>query len=190
MLRFRAKNIVPPGGKYFYAIEREGQPTIEFEAYSYNTMITTVKNYYRANDMQIPVDLSAQIEDYICRRVPGSFCLGSDDGKPRAKVVTLQGLRKQAHDTAMPYRGRFVEVGVAERRALVCASCEFNDRTACPTCVGLVAWGEKFVGGLKTSYNSYLGVCAKDTLLLPVKVFLPQTPPCEEEMPDFCWVRR
>jgi len=172
------------------AIESPGGSSVEFEAYTKDAIILQVSNFYRGNNATVPTDLWSKIQDYMCRRLPEGFCMGSDDGQPRAKVVTLQGIRSKAHEVARSQGTHFVEKGVAEKRAHTCASCEFNDRTACPTCVGLVSWGERFVGGRKTSYNQYLGICAKDTLLLPVKVYLSRLPICNEKLPGYCWARR
>lgn len=189
MLEFRVKNIIPPGGKFFYAVDGKSG-SIEFEGYTKAAIILEVQNYYRGNDEPIPDDIWLKIQDYMCRRVPEGFCVGDADGRPRAKVVTLQKVRQQAHDAVLAGRKQFVEHGTAENRAKICASCAENDRTMCPTCLGLVKWGERFVGNKKTSYNQYLGICTKDTLLLPVKVFLANLPQCNEEMPAHCWARR
>lgn len=180
MLRFRYRGIVPPGGRY--------HGTAGGMAFSHperGQLIRQLENYYIQNNLSIPLDLNAQIEDCTCRQVPEKFCEGTNDGEPRKRVVTLQDIR----DATLRFTGGegFADAGTALDRAVVCVRCKLNNRAACPTCTGLAAWGTRRVGGREvTGYSDILGVCELDACLMSAGVFA-RTASIVEGQPDNCW---
>lgn len=181
MLRFRLQGIVPPGGRYH--AEAGGM------AFSHPERIQLVRqleSYYIQNKLPIPDNLNAQIEDCTCRKITDKFCMGDDDGIPRPRVVTLKDIREATLKVTMAFPG-YADPGTALDRSVICAKCKLNDRSACPTCTGLVSWGAKSVGNREvTGYSQILGVCSMDACLMSAGVFAPKFTPVEGA-PDNCW---
>lgn len=97
-----------------------------------------------------------------------------------------------------------VEQPLAEKRAAVCVTCEFND-----TKKGLANWFTSELAGqllglfnlmkgknLVTSHTDKLGVCSRCLCPLSAKVFAKHSlivkhlkPEVEASLPDYCWIK-
>jgi len=181
MLEFRIRNIVPPGGCYFYEAPETG---VRIEGLTWTGLRTTINKHYGDNGLQVPPDIEARIMDFMCRRLPAGFCTGSDDGRPRARVTTLQQIR-QATQTLAAGNPR-VAPGEARRRAETCGKCPGNDRSMCPTCVGLVSWARRLSGAQTGAIDEILGVCTVDGTALAATIHFRNFPE-DEAYPDNCW---
>jgi hypothetical protein len=184
MLEFRVTNVVPPGGQYFYDVE--GYPV---QAATRTGLRTKINQAYAALGSEVPADIWEQVMDHMCRHLPEGFCTGDDDGKPRAKVLTLQQVRKNTEDVvqqsemAPPSQSRF--------QAEKCLRCDKNNKRICTSCSGVSAWASRRVGrpDMPASY-SYLGICEVTGAALVAQVNLMNLPE-NEEYPDdgTCWAR-
>ena len=127
-----------------------------------------------------------RIEDFMCRRLPEGFCTGCDDGKPRARVVTMASIRNDTENIVR--NGKLTPPVLAKFNAEKCNRCQKNNRSMCPTCSGVNAWASRRVGRPDTpaSYN-WLGVCEVDGTALAAKVNLTGVPVGDH--PDNCWVK-
>lgn len=182
MLKFRVTRIVPPGNRYFYDIDG-----VEFESASLRGLESIIRNHCRMSDIEIPADLKAVIVDYMCRRLPEDFCHGDLDGAPRARTATMNEIKAVTMAKAASCsRAQPAEV---KRRAVICANCKRNDRSLCPTCVGLTAWAQRLIGGTLGAREEWLGVCTVDATSLAALVHLNDENP-EGELPDGCWRKK
>lgn len=143
-----------------------------------------IRAHCAANKIAVPDPLNAAIEDHMCRHLPEGFCFGSTDGKPRARVVTLQQIK--ATTSQLAAGNPRVRIGLARARAAVCGACPNNDRTICPTCVGLVNWAQRLAGAKLGGVDDWLGVCAVDATALSAKVHMTNVPD-NPAYPENCW---
>jgi hypothetical protein len=164
MMEFKVSNIVPPGGRYFYEVP---ETRTYFEDLSEDRLIARLRRHFADNRIPWPGDMTARVRDFICRRVPPGFCRGDVGDGPTFKVYTTDMVRAATRRLVGPQ----VVQGLAQRRAEVCANCTQNDRTACPTCTGMVAWAQRYVGGKTTGIDQVLGICLVDGALIPAKVW-------------------
>ena len=182
MLKFALQGITPPGNGYFYEVDgmRFSHPTRV-------GLFQQITSYYISNGTAVPDRIEALVEDCMCRRLPAKFCTGDDDGLPRRRVVTLKDIREIT--TRFLAGEGFADQGTAKDRSVICATCRLNDRSACPTCTGLVAWGVKQAGGREIpGYSDVLGVCELDACLMSAGVFAKTFAPVEGA-PEACWRR-
>lgn len=179
MMDFRVRNVVPPGGRYFYTVPETGYYV---EAMTETDVINSVTRHMRENDVPLPEDLGACIRDYMCHRLPQGFCFGGD----RAAGIKIYTTAEIKDNTRyLVQRGVSQPPGVARDRAETCGKCRWNDRSVCPNCSGLVAWATRLVGGRQTGYEQVLGICAVDGVLVAAKVFTDETG--AEGYPAACW---
>jgi hypothetical protein len=186
MLQFRVHNVVPPGGRYFYEPPETG---VALEARTPWDLLALVTRHLRENGKAVPDNLSVLIEDFMCRRLPESFCFGELDGKPRQLILTLAEIRAR---TLAWIRGRAKAVpGDSRRRAEVCGACPANDRTLCPTCIGLISWALRQVGETSNGVDGWLGVCQHDGVALAAKIRVAAKATDAEQAPypENCWCR-
>lgn len=181
MLRFKFQGTVPPGGRYLATLRGT-----DFSHPERHQLKRLLSSFCSQNKFELPDDLDALIEDCTCRRISAAFCEGEDDGKPRQKVVTLKDIREATLRVTQRHPG-FADPGTALERSVICAKCPNNDRSACPTCTGLVSWGSRSVGNREvTGYSQILGVCAIDACLMSAGVFASKAEPIENA-PANCW---
>ena len=182
MMDFRVQNVVPPGGLYFY--ELPGVPG-RLDDYTLDGLLRKVEHRMRDNGIEPPADLKADVKNFMCHRLPAGFCYGDPDGTPPVKLFSMAEIRENTRLAVTSSEG-FVHPGEAKRRATICASCPGNDRSACPTCVGLVAWALRAVGNRDTGLSQVLGVCDVTGTAIPSLVQL-QAISATGEFPDNCW---
>lgn len=183
MMEFLVKRIVPPGGNYPYLVPETG---VLIVSHSIAEAVERVSAHLRSNNLSVPPNLGALIEDYICRNVPPGFCFGDADGKPVARAVTLEGIKK-ATIALVTSTGR-ADPGVARKRIDICGGCEHNDRRMCPSCIGLISWARRLVG-TQCPRDEWLGVCSVDVTALAAKIHVDKVDGANKNYPDKCWVK-
>ena len=179
MLKFRSERVVPPGNKYFFEFNE-----VALESYTLSGLVQQVHKLAREKGIDAPVDVKAAVVDFMCRRLPEDFCYGDLEERSRARVVTMQDIKKAT--MAKAAGSERVLPNVADKRAVACSRCKCNDRSLCPTCIGLVAWASRLVGrkvGVKTEW---IGICTVDATALPAMVHLEDNNP-EGDFPEGCW---
>jgi hypothetical protein len=91
MLKFARRNVSPPGGLYFYVVP---ETDFRIEWPTFDGLELKVREHMYNNDIRVPAGLSAIIEDYMCRHLPESVCVGISDGEfKRVKQLTLWVVR-------------------------------------------------------------------------------------------------
>jgi len=187
MLKYKVRNVVPPGNRYFYTVS---ETDTGFEHSVQSQLELMVQEHLVVNKLPVPADLSALIEDYICRHVPESFCFGEDEGRPRARVVTIFTV-KDATQRLFAVNRKFVEQVVANRRASVCAQCTRNVLGACSSCTGLPSWVAGLLERRLTPLDKSLGLCYIDGSMLTAKVFAAASQVSQPDgHPENCWLPR
>lgn len=184
MLAFRVHNVVPPGNRYWYEVP---ETKVVVEALTYNDWVNVIRRHYAENGLVVPADVMAKAEDFMCRRLPEGFCFGDLDGRPRARVLTLNDIRAKTQ-ALVAFNGRErVPPLVSKQRAETCGKCPANDRTLCPTCIGLVSWALRLVGEQSNGIDAWLGVCQHDGVALAAKIRVPRVPFEDQQYPGNCW---
>lgn len=192
MMRFRYKQSVPPGGKWFYRVP-ETEAGIWFESFSSKLQLQRmVEDYLVLNKKEVPKDLPDRIENFICRHVGGGFCEGEDQelgSKPVQPVTFFEVVRQ----LELFYRGKkrsLVSRREAERRAGICRPCAEHVLGLCTKCNGLRDTASRFVRGRTSPQDPWMGVCRRYMLplsgLIHTKVEGWARP---DGAPEQCWVR-
>ncbi len=181
MLDFRVTYMVPPGGRYFYLVP---ETNVRLESPTERGLHGELRKHYQANELTLPHNIQQLVRDHMCRHLPSDFCFGSDDGKPRARVITIQQV-KDSTNKLIAGNGR-VTPGEARRRAEICGDCEHNDHSSCTSCTGVSAWARRMAGADLGSFDQWLGVCAMDATALPATVHMSRVP-CDDTYPEHCW---
>lgn len=181
-MEFKVSNVTPPGGRYFYEVP---ETRTYFEDLSEMRLHDRLRRHYADNRILWPEDMPARIRDYICRRVPPGFCRGDSADGPTFKIYTTDSVRSSTRRLT----GKQVTPGAAKSRAEICARCPMNDRTACPTCTGMVAWAQRYVGNKTTGIDQILGICVADGALIPAKVWFESGSAVTDDVPQTCWRR-
>lgn len=181
MMRFRVRNVIPPGGRYFYVVP---ETSVRIESLSYSVLFDLIRQHYGRNNLAAPMNLADVVEDYMCRNLPNGFCFGDPEGRPVSRSVTLSQIKENTK--RLVSGNKFVFPGEARRRADICGRCPLNDRSVCTTCVGLHAWSRKLVGQTVGGAAEWLGVCAVDAVSLSAKVHVTDVP-SNPDYPINCW---
>lgn len=172
-MKFARRNVVPPGGIYFFEVPETKQ---YFSHPQFSHLEILVREHYYNNNITLPEGLPALMEDYMCRHLPESFCLGCTEGElRRAKTLTYWVVADNTF-RVLPRPGVdevFATPEEAERRASICAACPNNLSGICSSCSGLKLRFAAQMRGLSTTHDRFLGVCAVDGCLLAAKVFSP-----------------
>lgn len=184
MLRFRVSRVVPLGGKFFYEVP---ETKVLLQHPTRSKLIYMIRAHYAENGLDTPANIEALLEDFMCRRMPESFCHGDDEGRGKVRALTLPMIRKNT--LALAENNPRVDPGDADVRARICSTCPQNDRTMCPSCVGLTEWARKLSGRTLSGLDSVLGVCRVDCTALSAKVHMSEVPD-DETYPDNCWRRK
>ncbi len=181
MLAFRVKNIVPPGGRYFY--ELKGLPLQDATRTGLRTQINQA---YASSGEDVPADIWDRVQHFMCLRLPEGFCTGSADGDERAEVLTIQQVRKNTE--TLVAQSEMAPPAKAKFQAEICNKCPKNNRSICTTCSGISAWASRRVGrpDMPASY-AYLGICEVDGTPLVAKINRTGLP-ANEEYPEGCWL--
>lgn len=169
-MKFERRNIVPPGGKYFYEVP---ETKMFFEHPQFSSLELLVREHYYNNNIPLPEMLSGLIEDYMCRHLPKSFCIGVSDGEfKRAKTLTYWVVADNTF-RLLSHKEAYASAEEAEKRAAICMKCGNNLSGICSSCSGLKLRFAAQLRGLSTTQDRFLGVCAVDGSLLTAKVYAP-----------------
>jgi hypothetical protein len=195
-LYFPNRTQAPPGG-WRYLVKETG---VEIHGVNEGNCIEAVKKHYRANNLVPPYDLSYEMEQYICSKVP-DYC-GSNE--PRLsfwegfKRTTKQFVTGTKTIATWLKEGRSATQEQAESRAKICASCKLNQEPLdCVTCKAqdIVGFVNGVLGGRSTSLDSQLHGCEPCGCSNKVKVHVPldiirdkMPEPIRRKLPANCWV--
>lgn len=196
MLQFIRRDTVPPGG-WRYVVP-ETKATIR--AANEEDLKREVKKHLIANNMTVPVDIGALVEDQLCQVVGPEWCTW---GSQKYTIDSQMRAQDVVNGTKVLFSWKLegsplVDPNEAERRAAICAACMMNVTVSgCLGCAGLQGIVAKMTGGRKTSHDKLLQSCAVCKCLNRAQVWLPLdtlwrgvTSDINESFPDHCWKKR
>jgi len=182
MLELRSMVFAPPGGEWFYTAPDGANFS---SRRSYADLEAQVARYLADKKQEIPLNLRALIQDFMCRRLPDSCCAGEGARIPGSVAPSFFVLLKNLDKI----RGRpFVQARVAEDRAVVCRACRHNNLGGCGACNGLEGQALAAVGGRRVLARAYLGNCTIVAVPAYALVWV-EKPAAPEGLPENCWIR-
>lgn len=190
----------PPGGWSYIVPET----AVAFSGKaSLTQLLDAVRQHYTASGYEVPKDLEAKIEAFLCERLD-SYCI-DDFGRQPLSIgeqlshsfhAVLQGTATLVSWVAGG--SQRVAQELADSRALVCSTCPHNQPPqGCTGCnigalTNLVA---KVAGGRKTTSDAVLHSCnvcscgLKAKVWLPLATMWPHMPERQRaRLPAFCWL--
>jgi hypothetical protein len=199
LLEFKHKAVVPPGG-YRYV-----DPDTKFEFAAHATLLAlcvSVSKHRAANDLEVPPNLPAIVEDWICRHIP----IEMTSAHKKAAIVGHRGpfsataVRQITQTMLRQWRraGRkTTSIQEAAKRADVCIDCVQNtQKTGCQSCNGERNWVQSFLGR-KGTRDAKLYVCAVDATMNLASIHMPPgviqgSIPLQvaTRFPESCWKRK
>lgn len=197
MLRFVNNHTTPFGG-YRYRVAETGQ---DFQNFVLQQLKEAVVAHLKGNNLTVPADLDAQIEDYTCRFQGPNFC---DETDPRYGWLSGTILKFKVVLAGTEILGKWVLAGkpfvsqeLADERSVTCASCLYNqDPQGCATCQWSVLSNtvKKFLGSRRSKEHHKLKSCASCGCTLQLKVWIPHDHLTSSfkyaDLPDWCWVAK
>lgn len=198
MMRLRPHRSTPPGGIYFYQVP-ETRTVLEHPVL--DVLMINLRAHYTNNKIDIPADLRARVEDWMCRQMPPGVCEGTPEPGVRVRRVLTKDMVRDfsrllfERALSLVGRGRFyVEQAEAERRAAICVACPRQDPSFCVTCDQLETFAAKFLASPEkqvTTFDSRLSVCTECGCLLRTKVWVHKDAMrrlTQREYPKWCWM--
>jgi hypothetical protein len=163
-------------------------------------LINDLTRHYQANGIPVPGNLSALVQDQLCRLLPPDKCHYDSPGDkpvPTFHITGEQVITGTKSLVSWQLNGRpKVTLETSNERSAVCVRCPLNVHPAgCATCNSpLHAIVNSFVGSRQGAYDSSLYACAICGCSLKALVQMPQevvreklSPEQEAALPDYCW---
>lgn len=195
MRRLKDKTLVPPGA--FRFTHETGHTT---RSSIYDDWVSRSKDHLRANNLPLPLDFEAQLNDQLCGVIPPEFC--DRDPGDTAWVDTRFTWADLAE--GMKIFGNWAVSGLslveekeANRRAAICVSCPLNvNISGCSTCHKIASLLTGAVAQKKGAHDDSLRACAICHCALRAMVWFPIEVLAENESsekqnlrPGFCWAK-
>jgi hypothetical protein len=195
--------VTVPGGFRWYSEETKSWVPERGGDPSYVDFLYHCKLHCKANNLPIGAQWEAQIQDQICATLDGEWCL--EGGYPVPPMggwgftiqAVIQGTRTLAQ-WMINGKGKRVDAAEAERRALICAGCPYNQPpVGCSGCniLALHEAANAVVNGAVTIYDSQLKSCKICGCSLRAKIHLPVdilrnnlTDGQMSSLPKHCWL--
>lgn len=178
-----------PSGGWTYTDSRTG---IKYVEHALTAILSKVYKTWVANNIEIPQDWQAVIRQEICEQRPDIEC--REIGEPETFVTVDDIARFGA--TAKNWLtdgGKWVNRNEAERRAAICAGCQFNKPVKlCFGCSATLSWLAHRIGWPETSKDAELSSCKRCKCLLKLKVHMPLNVLDDKgvEYPEWCWAKQ
>lgn len=188
--------IVPETGRRFPDPEKDrGKHYL-----SLPDLLNDLTRHYIANSIPVPGDLSALVQDQLCRLLPPDRCKydsPTDKPIPRFHITGDMVINGTRNLVSWQLKGRpKVSVEKSNERAAICVRCPLNVSPAgCHTCNSpLHAIVNSFVGNRQGAYDSALYACAICGCSLKALIQMPQETIAEhlsqeqsDALPEYCW---
>jgi len=171
-------------------------------------LYTKIYVHYKNNDIPLPDDWKARVEDSICRSLPDSWCYyeDSDAVAPRPPALTTESVMKGIASLASIVKevvsgeSIYVSQDEADARARICSRCNLNQNLGvCMGCGAMKAvtdLASNIKGGRTTKLDARLQNCSvcgcrNDTIVhISKKVLLSgEKTETTEARPSWCWVK-
>lgn len=196
--------VTVPGGFRFFCEETKTWIPSRGSMPGYTDFMYAVKQHYLANNLPIGLQWAENIQDQLCAGLDNEWC--NEGGYPIPPMggwgftiqAVIQGTRTLAQ-WMINAKGKKVELVEAERRALICAGCPFNQPpVGCSGCnIKALHDASNFVvNGAATVYDSQLQSCKICGCSLRAKIHLPLdilrdnlTDGQMNALPQHCWLK-
>lgn len=167
-------------------------------------LLDVVRAHYLGNNLAVPGNLQALVEDQICRSLPPKWCRDEKGRQLRGKGLADFSWQTVARGTralaSFLLAGRQrVPDSEAVRRSNICKRCHFHrDPKECKSCGGetLFSVAKAVVGGVTLPSDQGLKACAVcgcglvAAVRVPLEILNDGVPVEESEMwPEWCWRR-
>lgn len=167
----------------------------EIIAVDYWGWVEKAKEHRKANNLGIPYDLEAQMQDQYCHTIPSEYCQYEREGTWVNLRLALDDILTVTRALIDSAKGDFVSQEEAERRASICSRCYLNvNATGCGACrqiANLVAPGRT------TSQDQNLKNCGVCGCYLRPKVHVKLdtlessiSNSRQEAYPSFCFLKK
>ena len=190
-MRLKEYRVTPPDG-YRYVHPETGHQT---KAIDVTTWFQEARNHLQGNNLPIPQDLEAKMEDQLCNTIPPEWCDQVDPNKPYVSTSFSWSDVKAGVDVFISWLtggAKLVPQDEADRRARICSGCYLNVNVeGCATChkaASLLTWAQK------TQYDDNLKACAvchclnKAQVHFPIDALESSDDSARQAMyPSFCW---
>lgn len=146
LLKLKRRDHEPTGGWRF--IDEDGFQTV---AGNFMQLVEQASRHRAGNDISIPPNFPAIVEDWICRHVPSSFLQPPSNGKYPDPPLTSSVVRMATEAVLYKWihsgRARLQSDNHARERAEICLDCPMNvGAAACANCHGLDGWIRGYIG--------------------------------------------
>lgn len=201
MMNLRNKNLVPPG-KFSFTVPETG---IRFECFSLEELFKKIRNHYLGNNLELPEDWKARIEDHLCRKLPPEYCnnsagLSSPCSMTASDIMTGMAAMVDLVSTHLKGGEIYVSQEEANTRAEICARCNLNAKVASCTFCGYFAQMAEKISKIKesrkTPSDDYLENCCRCKCRTAAIVHIKKeilnsctTPENMLQYPQWCWKR-
>lgn len=191
-------NEVPPGGWRFF--EKETNTLIE--AGTGGELRAKVISHRQSNNLPVGLRMWEEIQEQICSGLDENHC--TDSARPRHAQSKRMDIGQIVAGTLTLLHWfstgkKRVDLAEANRRASICAGCEFNQKyEGCQGCQSnkLLAIVTGIAGNEKTAFSEKLNACQLCGCSLEAKVWLlldlllKHTPKeIQEAFPEWCWLK-
>jgi hypothetical protein len=181
------KTTTPPQPGFVYTDPRTG---IVHKDLSLNAIYPKVAKSWEANGITPPDSWKAVVNHEMCEQNPHIECREVGEGE---RHMTLSDVYRFANSVKKWTEGgmQFVPKEEAERRAAICAKCQYNKPTGiCWGCHSALKWVGERVGWPESSKDAELRGCTVCGCVLKLKVHLPLDAIDNTGLsswPDHCW---
>jgi len=187
----------PPGG-YKWTEPTTGKT---FEHYDYTAFTNAIRDFHIGNEIPLAPDWREQVKSDMCsqNRVKwGSLCRRVDAPKG-VRPFSIEAAKSFVKFMAgwLSKGGGYVDQAEAERRAEICAGCEFNQVAvaSCGSCYNAVLEAiHGIVGKRETKYSDKLESCKVCSCSNRVSVWMPLdaqlnalAPETKEQLSRLAW---
>lgn len=166
------------------------------KASSWSILVKKVKDHRVANQLPVDPRLEEDIEAYMCAEVPDSCGDGPEPEKASVGIAEVISLTQTLAESFFK-GGKRVDQAEADRRAEICANCEFNvDASGCRPCHSKTVESllHRLAGPNRTKHESFLKSCFHCGCFNSVQVWFPleilqknQREKVKKALPNNCW---
>lgn len=192
------RKVTPPGEFDYTQPETGGH----FHSHDWVAFSRAVRDHRLANHIPISPQWEEELVDQMCRDNPKWPCRRIDAARHKRKgfsFAAAMGFLNFLKSWVLKHQGQYVSQEEAERRAAICARCDFNKPMShgCGGCMtALLRAISTLKGGRKTSKDSELNACQICSCSNAVQVWMPIEPLVEAAPQDvrqtlsnisWCW---
>ena len=192
MQKLRNRDLVPPDPIYFRYVHAETGHSSQSQ--TYDSWLADTYAHRRANNLPIPIDFTAQMEDQLCSSLPAGWCSGTDPNRPDVDMrFTVGDVWNWTKAQLAVLSTGFVSQDEAERRAKICSGCYMNiNAQGCRGCQDVATLFSNQLAKKQTSADMFLRNCGSCRCYLRALVHfpidaIPKDDTLQKVFPSFCW---